>query len=98
MKDISLLDSNAAHCTEQIADMRNEINGLNFSQETFINDDDKTNFYTGLTIYSNLLTLHTLLSKYVSQTSKSKLTIWKEFIIVLMRLPQFVSARPGIQM
>lgn len=83
--DIGKLESQFNNMTAEIVDMKKRIQASDLSEEGF-EDNEKTNFYTGLTNHSILMHVFNLLAQHISHTSRNSPTKFQEFILVLMRL------------
>ncbi len=86
MEDIHILEIDAVNSLEKICHLKDEVAKLSFNEEDLKNDEKKTLFYTGLPNFETLMAVFFLVEKYISHTATSKLSKWKQFLIVLMKL------------
>lgn len=59
---------------------------IQLNKDAFEGNDDKTKFYTGLPNFLVLMQVFELYEPFISQTHRSVLGKFEQFILVLMRL------------
>ena len=76
-------------CTELRAANRKlteSINKQSLTKQSFMNDDGKVKYYTGLPSFARLIALFTFVSTLVLDSSKTSLPPFQQFIVVLRTL------------
>ena len=66
--------------------LKEQICSWKFNLETFVNDNDKVRYYTGLPCYATLKIVFNLLEPFVSDSVKTDLTKFQKVMISLMKL------------
>ncbi|XP_059142279.1 uncharacterized protein LOC131929915 [Physella acuta] len=66
--------------------LREKVKYFEITQESFVNDDNKVKFYTGLRSYDALLHIFNNISGTISHNHNNCLTKFQEFVLTLMKL------------
>ena len=74
------------HLLEELANLKSQLLSVQFSEETFKENNEKTKFYTGLPNYQTLMSVFNLTSPCIKRNSQNALEPFSEFILVLLRL------------
>ena len=85
-EDIGMMQDEINRLTSENVSLKKRIAEHEISQETFKDDDDKVKFYTGLPSFAFLMLYFGLLSEHINISSRSVLSKFQQFVIVLMRL------------
>ena len=102
-KDVEKQNVDLQSATSQLTETKKKLNSLQFTQESFVNNNDRTKFYTGLPNFSILIHIFNLVSPFIKSGPTTSLTKFQQFILVLMRmrldsLLQDLANRFGISM
>ena len=86
MADIATLEADAHNRdTDFLCLRRNVVVDRTLSEESFVNDDAKVSFYSGLPSFLVLMAVFNLVAKHVHSSYRNSLTQFEEFIMTLMR-------------
>ena len=70
----------------EIKRIQKKLDDLQFTYESFIENDAKTKFFTGLPSYKLLFKVHDRVGPYLSTTVRSALSTFQQLIVTLMKL------------
>ena len=62
------------------------LDNLLFKPESFIDNDEKTKYFTGLTSYKVLFEIHKIIDPYLSNTQRTAISTFQQLIITLVKL------------
>lgn len=71
--------------TDAKKNLEMQLDNFKFSEQSFIDQDDKTKFFTGLSSSKTLFLLHTLVAPYITHHSRS-FTFFQQLVLSLMKL------------
>ena len=71
---------------EECAKLREKIKDLELGEHSFKDDDNKVRYYTGLPCFATLMTIFNFVAPYISETKRTALSKFEEFVMVLMKL------------
>jgi len=86
MSDLDKLTTVNRDLTSEIAILKSTVKNCIISKETFEGDDERTLYYIGIPSYQTLLVIYDLVSPHLSETHRSALTNFQQFVLCLMRL------------
>lgn len=82
---LKITEDTVENLTKQNESLTKKIGVLLFDKDSFVNDDNKTKFFTGLNSYKILFIIHETLEPHLSQGT-SVLTTFQQLILTLMKL------------
>ena len=71
---------------EENESLRKKLSDFEYRPEAFEGNDKKVRYFTGLSSFTTLMAVFSLVSDHISETSLSTLTKFQKFILVFMRL------------
>ena len=74
------------NCTLALNQLKLQLLNVQISEQTFLENDDKTKFYTGIANFVLLTNVFNLVAKHIKHTSTNVLPPFLEFIITLMKI------------
>ena len=72
--------------TSLIHNLKKQVFSLELSEESFIGNDTKTKYFTGLNSYKVLMLLHSTISPYLFTRSTTSLSTFQQLLLTLMKL------------
>lgn len=72
--------------TSLLAVTKKQLHSMQFNEDAFLNDNVKTRFYTGLPSFTILMHVLNLLTPYIKSGTRTSLSKFQQFILVLMRM------------
>ena len=85
-KDLGSMTKECTGLREANTKLTETIKRQSLTKQSFENDDSKVKYYTGLPSFARLIALFTFVSASVSDSSKTILSPFQQFIVVLMTL------------
>ena len=85
-KDLGSMTKECTDLREANTKLRESIKRQSLTKQSFENDDSKVKYYTRLPSFARLIALFTFVSASVSDSSKTILSPFQQFIVVLMTL------------
>ncbi|CAB4045800.1 Hypothetical predicted protein [Paramuricea clavata] len=71
--------------TSILAATKKQLCSTQLNEDAFLNDNEKTKFYTGLPNFTILMHVFNLLTPYIKSGTRTSLSKFQQFILVLMR-------------
>ena len=86
MDDLDKMEDAMNQASAELSDLRIKALDTQFTQEAFQNNQDKTNFYTGLPNFLVLMQVFQLCEPYIPCSPLSALSTFEQLILALLRL------------
>ncbi|PFX28408.1 hypothetical protein AWC38_SpisGene6876 [Stylophora pistillata] len=86
MEDMEKQAQFMQQCTLELNQLRLQLVNVQISEQAFVENSDKTKFYTGIANFVLLNHVFNLVAKHVKHTSTNALPQFLEFIITLMKI------------
>jgi hypothetical protein len=87
------MEAESIKLTDDKKILQGKVNSFCYNQESFVHNDDKVRFYTGLTSWLVLLTLFQSIESSITSLWHSSLTSFQLLLLTLMRLRLSLSGR-----